>query len=89
MMNHWINERSRHPKQDTMEFSVAADSKKNDIVLAKVRAQEDTSISRKNSKKSLRMKLLERSRVAKEINSLKPKEKWRLLGQKWRLLGSE
>ena len=65
-----------------MEFSVAADSKKNDILLAKVRAHEDTSISRKNSKKSLGMKLLERSRVAKEINSLKPKEKWRLLGQK-------
>ena len=63
-----------------MEFSVAADSKKNDILLAKVRAHEDTSISRKNSKKSLGMKLLERSRVAKEINSLKPKEKWRLLG---------
>ena len=63
-----------------MEFSVAADSKKNDILLVKVRAHEDTSISRKNSKKSLGMKLLERSRVAKEINSLKTQEKWRLLG---------
>ena len=34
-----------------MEFSVAADSKKNDILLAKVRAHEDTSISRKLEKK--------------------------------------
>ena len=57
-----------------MEFSVAADSKKNDILLAKGRLMRTQRSSRSISKISLRMKLFERLSVAQEVNSLKPKE---------------